>query len=350
MQITSKTFGTLSNGDEVDIFILKNDNDITIKITNYGAIITSIETPDKNGKTENIVCGFEELNDYLSDEYLNSYPYFGCIIGRYGNRIANGKYLIDRVEYKGAINNGPNHLHGGFEGFDKKLWDSEAFENDEEVGVKLNYTCIDGEEGYPGNLEVTCIYSLNNENELSIKYEAETDKKTIINLTNHSYFNLTGGKENILNHELLLKANKITESVGLIPTGKILPIEGTAFDFTNNKKLGRDIESLPDGYDQNYVLDNDNGRFVFTGRLQEASSGRKMEIYTTQPGIQLYTGYWIPELTISGEKKFGRYSGVALETQHYPDSPNHPEFPSTELKPGQKYNEQTVYKFGISEE
>ncbi|HKJ43238.1 MAG TPA: aldose epimerase family protein, partial [Sunxiuqinia sp.] len=227
---------------------------------------------------------------------------------------------------------------------------AEEFENDEEVGLKMTYTSTNGEEGYPGKLKVTCIYSLNNDNELSIKYEAETDEKTIVNFTNHSYFNLTGGEEQILDHELLLKAKKITESADLIPTGKILPVEGTPFDFTKNKKLGQDIETLPDGYDQNYVLDNDNGRFVFVGRLKENSTGREMEVYTTQPGIQLYTGYWIPELIVDGEKKFGRYSGVALETQHYPDSPNHPDFPSTELKPGQKYLEQTVYKFGISED
>ena len=349
MQITGKFFGELPNGSKVDLFILKNDNDITVKISNYGAIISSIETPDKKGNPANIVCGFDKLEDYLSEEYLKSYQYFGCIIGRYGNRIANGGYKIGGKKYTGAINNGRNHLHGGLEGFDKKLWNAEACENEKEVGVKLTYKSVDGEEGYPGNLKVTCIYSLNNENELSIKYEAKTDKKTIINLTNHSYFNLTGGKEKILDHELLLKANNITESVDLIPTGRIVSVEGTAFDFTRSKKLGQDIESLPNGYDQNYVLDNDNGRFVFVGRLKENSTGRELEVYSTQPGIQLYTGYWIPELTISGEKKFGRYSGVALETQHYPDSPNHPEFPNTELKPGHKYKEETVYKFGISE-
>lgn len=350
MKITSKTFGELPSGETAELFTLSNNQDVTVQITNYGAIITSIETPDKFGKKTNIVCGFEKLEEYLSKEYLGSYPYFGAIIGRYGNRIANGKYQIDGEEFSGAINNGPNHLHGGLEGFDKKLWNAETLENNEEVGVKLTYTSIDGEEGYPGKLEVTCIYTLNDDNELSIKYEAETDKNTIINLTNHSYFNLTGGKEDIKNHQLMLKASKITENIDLIPTGKILPVEGTVFDFTKVKQLGKDIDTLPDGYDLNYVLDNDNGKFVFAGRLNEPTTGREIEVYTTQPGIQLYTGYWIPELTIDGKKKFGSYSGVALETQHYPDSPNHPEFPSTELKPGQKYNEQTVYKFGINEE
>ena len=349
MRITRKTFGELSNGAKAELFTLSNDNDVVINISNYGAIITSIETPNKSGEKANIVCGFDKLEDYLSDEYLGSYPYFGCIIGRFGNRIAKGKYKIDGIEFSGAVNNGANHLHGGLEGFDKKLWDAKTYENGDEVGLKLSYTCVDGEEGYQGTLQTTCIYSLNNENELSIKYEAETDKKTIINLTNHSYFNLTGGKENIKNHELELPAKKITENVEMIPTGKIVPVEGTVFDFTTNKKLGKDIDGLADGYDLNFVLDNEEGKFVFAGRLQEAKSGRQVEVYTTQPGIQLYTGYWIPELTINGQKKFGSYSGVALETQHYPDSPNHPEFPSTELNPGQKYEEQTVYKFGIIE-
>lgn len=347
MKITSKAFGTLPNGTQADLFTLSNDNKIEIKITNYGAIITSIQAPDKEGNTTNIVCGFDQLEDYLSEDYLNNYPYFGAIIGRNGNRIAKGKYTIDGVEYTGAINNGPNHLHGGIEGFDKKLWTAEPFENDDEVGVKLSYTSINGEEGYPGTLETTCIYSLNNDNELSIKYEAETDKKTIVNLTNHSYFNLTGGKEDIKNHELELNATKITESEDLIPTGNIIPVGGTVFDFTVLKKLGKDIDSLPDGYDLNYVLDNEAGKFVFAGRLKEPESGRQVEVYTTQPGMQVYTGYWIPELEIDGKKKFGKYAGVALETQHYPDTPNHPEFPSTELAPGEKYEEQTVYKFGI---
>ena len=349
MQITSKTFGLLPNGAQASLYTLTNDNQLSVKITNYGAIVTAVEMPDKTGTIENIVCGFETLEGYLNKDYLANYPYFGCIIGRYGNRISKGKYQIDGVEYSGAVNNGPNHLHGGLEGFDKKLWQAETFENKDAVGVKMIYTSVDGEEGYPGTLKVVCTYSLNNENELSVQYEAQTDKKTIINLTNHSYFNLTGGKENIKNHELELSAKKFTESIEAIPTGRIVPVEDTVFDFTTNKKLGKDIAGLADGYDLNYVLDNDEGRFVFAGRLKEASSGRQVEVYTTQPGIQLYTGYWIPELTIDGEKKFGSYSGVALETQHYPDSPNHPNFPSTELAPGETYQEETVYKFGLTD-
>lgn len=348
MEITSKTFGTLPNGQQADLFTLTNDNQLAVKITNYGAIITSVEAPDKAGETANVVCGFDKLENYLSKEYLDNYPYLGAIIGRHGNRIANGKYSIDGVDYTGAVNNGPNHLHGGLEGFDKKLWAGETFQTDQEVGVKLSYTSVDGEEGYPGTLIVSCTYTLNNNNELSIRYEAETDKKTIVNLTNHSYFNLTAGQEDIKGHELELTATHYTDSIDQIPTGKIVPVAGTVFDFTTNKKLGKDIDSLPDGYDLNFVLNNETGELRFAGRLQEASSGRQIEVFTTQPGIQVYTGFWIPELTIDGQKRLGKYAGVALETQHYPDSPNHPEFPTTELAPGEKYQEQTIYKFGLT--
>ncbi|MGQ8335109.1 aldose epimerase family protein [Sunxiuqinia sp. A32] len=347
MKLSKTTFGILPNGQTAELFTLENDNKLKVKITNYGAIITSIEMSSKQGQVDNVVCGFEKLEDYISEQYLGGYPYFGCIIGRYGNRIANGKYSIEGKEYTGAINNGPNHLHGGLEGFDKKLWTAETFETEDEVGVKMSYTSVDGEEGYPGTIDVVCTYSLNADNELSLKYEAETDKTTIINLTNHSYFNLTGGKEDICNHSLELPATKITENVEMIPTGKIIPVEGTVFDFTTRKKLGQDINTLPDGYDLNYVLDNESGIVVYAGCLQEELSGRQLKVFTTQPGIQLYTGFWIPELLIDGEKKFGKYAGVALETQHYPDSPNHENFPTTELKPGEKYDHQTIYKFDL---
>ncbi|MDX9883294.1 MAG: aldose epimerase family protein [Prolixibacteraceae bacterium] len=343
MQITKKTFGRL-NEAQVDLFTLANDNHVTIRITNYGAIITSVETPDKGGKCENIVCGFDRFEDYISEQYLGSYPYFGCIIGRFGNRIAKGKFTLEGKEYTLAVNNGPNALHGGLTGFDKKLWKAETIEADDKVGVRLSYTSPDGEEGYPGTLEVTCTYTLNNQNELKIDYEAATDKTTILNLTNHTYFNLTAGRENIMNHELELTAEAITEAEDMIPTGKIVPVEGTAFDFRNKKKLGRDIAGLEHGYDNNYVLGNDEGKLVYAGALSEATTGRSVEVYTTQPGMQLYTGYWNPELVIDGKKKFGSFSGVALETQHYPDSINHKNFPSPILKPGETFKETTIYK------
>lgn len=347
MKITKSNFGITLEGIGVELFTLTNDNQVTIKITNYGAIITSIETPDKNGTVANIALGFEKLENYISPEYLGSYPYFGCICGRVCNRIAEGKFALDGKKYALAVNNGPNHLHGGLTGFDKRIWSAEMIEESDRVGVKLSYFSPDMEEGYPGNLMVNCSYTLNNKNELAIEYAASTDQTTIVNLTNHTYFNLTGGKEQILNHKLELPAKSFTKSVGNIPTGDVVSVKGTPFDFLTRKNLGQDIAGLEDGYDLNFVLDNTEGDMVFAGCLCEETSGRKVDVYTTQPGIQLYTGYWIPELVIDGQKKFGRYSGVALETQHYPDSINKPHFPSVVLTPGQSFQEKTVYSFNI---
>jgi aldose 1-epimerase len=346
MKIAKSLFGKTNEGIEIELFTLSNNNQVTVKITNYGAIITSIETPDKNGELANIACGFEKLENYLSAEYLGSYPYFGAVCGRVCNRIAEGKFTLEGKRYALAVNNGPNHLHGGIVGYDKRLWTSEIIEDADKVGVKLSYFSPNMEEGYPGNLKLSCTYTLNNSNELGIEYAAETDLTTIINLTNHTYFNLTGEMENILNHELELPAQTFTESVDSIPTGKIVSVKDTPFDFLSKKKLGKDIEPLPDGYDLNFVLDNDEGKLVFAGCLSELTSGRKVDVYTTQPGIQVYTGYWIPELMIDGQKKFGKYAGVALETQHYPDSINNPHFPSVILAPKQKFSEKTIYTFG----
>lgn len=344
MKIDKISFGKLNDGREAKLFTLSN-NHISVKITNYGAIITGIEMPDKTGNVENIVCGFEKLETYLSEEYLGSYPYFGAIIGRFGNRINKGKLEIEGVKYDMAINNGPNHLHGGKVGFDRRLFDYETIEENDKVGVKLIYLSPDLEENYPGNLKVTCIYTLNAQSELGIEYFAETDKTTVVNLTNHTYFNLTAGKENVLNHVLELTATKMTEMMEQIPTGKIIPVAGAPFDFTSAKKLNHRISDVPMGYDDNFVLDNEKGELKYIGYLKEENSGRKVEVQTTQPGIQVYTGYWNPELTIDGKKKFGSFSGIALETQHYPDSVNQPAFPTTFLKPGDQYNEKTIYKF-----
>ncbi len=346
MKIQQSLFGNLADGREVSLYTLTNDNKIKINICSYGAIITRIETPDKKGNTGNIVCGFDKLSHYLDNPYLNNYPYFGCIIGRFGNRIAGGNLTIEGKKYQLAINNGPNHLHGGLVGFDKKLWKAEPFEEENSAGVKMSYLSPDGEENYPGTLKVTCIYTLNNNNELTFEYQAATDKTTVVNLTNHTYFNLTCGKENILNHQLKLSATKMTEMKEQIPTGKIVPVKGTPYDFTASKAFKDDLDQLPTGYDDNYVLDNEKGHLMHAGTLEEDTSGRKVEVYTTQPGIQLYTGYWIPELVIDGTKKFGSFGGIALETQHYPDSVNQPDFPSTLLRPGESYNEKTIYKFG----
>lgn len=346
MKVTKSLFGQTNEGVEVDLFTLSNDNQVTVKITNYGAIVTSIETPDINGEVDNIACGFEKLEDYLSPVYLGSYPYFGCVCGRCCNRIDKGQFTLEGKNYSLAVNNGPNHLHGGLIGYDRRLWMGETVEEDVKVGVKLTLLSPDMEEGYPGNLKVTCTYTLNNNNELNIEYTAETDQTTIVNLTNHTYFNLTGGKKNILSHELELPAKTYTDSVDAIPTGEIVSVEGTPNNFLVKKKLGLDIAELPTGYDLNFVLDNEVGELVYAGSLSEETSGRMVEVFTTQPGIQLYTGYWIPELTIDGKKKFGSYSGVALETQHYPDSINKPNFPSVTLTPGEVFYQKTSYIFG----
>lgn len=346
MKITKSLFGKTNEGIEVELFTLSNDKQVTIKITNLGAIITSIVTPDKNGELVNIACGFEKLETYLSAEYLGSYPYFGCVCGRCCNRIGEGKFTLEGKNYALAVNNGPNHLHGGLVGYDRRIWTAEAIEKKDNVGVKLSYLSPDMEEGYPGNVKVSCTYTLNNNNELTIEYGAETDQTTIVNLTNHTYFNLTGGKDQILDHELQLTAKTFTESADMIPTGEIVTVEHTPFNFLNKKKLCKDIEALETGYDLNFVLDNAEGKMIYAGCLSEQTSGRMVEVYTTQPGIQLYTGYWIPELTIDGKKKFGSYTGVALETQHYPDSINKPNFPTVTLAPGQKFHEKTIYKFG----
>jgi aldose 1-epimerase len=337
----------MPDGQVVYLYTLYNDNGIEIGIINYGAIITSILTPDKDGNFGNIVCGFNKLEHYLSDQYLSNYPYFGCICGRIANRIKNGRFHLEDREFQLAINNGPNHLHGGLVGFDRRYWQGQAMVEEEKVGVLFSYFSPDGEENYPGNLNVSCLYSLNNDNELMIDYFAHTDQETIINLTNHTYFNLTCGKENILNHGLSIASNCITESVDLIPTGRIIPITGTIYDFMEFKRIGKEIDELEHGFDQNYVLDNDEDNLVYAACLKECKTHRQVEVFTTQPGIQLYTGYWIPELEINGEKCFGRYSGVALETQHFPDAINHPQFPQVILEPGEKYQQSTVYRFGL---
>lgn len=345
LKINKTKFGNLADGREVSLFILENSHGIKVAATHYGAIITSIYAPDRNGDFANVVCGFDKLEHYTDENYLSNYPYLGAVCGRVANRIAKGLFTLEGKEYHLAINNGPNHLHGGKIGFDRRLWNPEMVEEKDKVSLKLTYLSPDGEENYPGNLKVTCIYLLNDDNELTINYSAETDKTTILNLTNHTYFNLTGGKEKIMEHELRLAAEKFTEADDMIPTGNIADVKGTPFDFTEFKALGKDFDKLETGYDLNYVLDNEAEKLIFAGCLREKKSGRQVEVRTTQPGIQLYTGYWIPELEIEGKKCLGSYAGVALETQHYPDSINHPEFPSVILSPGEKFNSTTIYKF-----
>ncbi len=348
MNTTTTSFGNLPDGREAQLFSLKNVNGISVKITNYGGIITKIEMPDKNGVKENIVCGFPNLENYLSDAYLENCPYFGAIIGRYCNRISKGQLEIGGRSYALETNNGNNHLHGGINGFDKKLWTAVPFEKKNAAGVKLSYHSPHLEEKYPGNLDVTCIYTLNDNNELEIEFTAKTDQPTVVNLTNHTYFNLTAGRDTILDHELKLAADKMTEMSGQVPTGSIVSTADSPYDFSEFKTFASDLKKLPAGYDDYFVLDNKSGELSYAGTLREKSSGRNIEIYTTQPGLQLYTGYWIPEIISGEEKRFGRFAGVALETQHYPDSVHHPNFPSTLLQPGEIFSQKTVYRFTVN--
>lgn len=345
MNVQTASFGKLPDNREAQLYTLSNNNGLTVKITNYGGIVTSIEMPDAQGNIENIVCGFDNLENYFNSEYLENYPYFGAIIGRFANRIAKGRLEIGGRSYPLAVNNGPNHLHGGETGFDKRLWDAEIVEQEGAVGLRLYYHSPHLEEKYPGNMDVYCTYLLSNNNELIIDFTATSDELTVVNLTNHTYFNLTGGKKNILQHELRLNADKMTKMDHQIPTGEIISTVDSPFDFREFKTFNKDLDKLPTGYDDNFVLDNENDEMILAAILREQTSGRQVEVYTTQPGIQLYTGYWIPELVIGDEKKFGRYSGVALETQHYPDSVNRPNFPTTLLKPGETFHETTIYKF-----
>lgn len=346
MNITEKTFGTLPDGEQVRIFTLSNDSSITVKITNYGGIVQSILTPDKNGDIADIVLGFDTLGEYTAKS-----PYFGCITGRYANRIAKGRFSLENMEYVLAQNNNGNHLHGGNVGFDKVLWKPKISQNKDSVSLELSYLSKDGEEGYPGNLSCKVIYTLTNNDELKIQYYAVTDKATVVNLTNHCYFNLAGhdsGK--IYDHLIQIFANKYTEAdENLIPTGRIVPLAGTPFDLTSPTKIGDRIKKIAGGFDHNYVLNNSGTGLAKAAELYEPSSGRLMQTFTDEPGIQFYTGNFLDG--IAGKNAvYEKHTGLCLETQHYPDSPNNPNFPSTVLKPKQQYSSQTIYKFALKYE
>jgi len=340
MNIQKEIFGEIK-GKEVLLFTLKNNNGLIAKITNYGGIVTSLLVPDKNGNFDDVVLGYDNLEGYLKET-----PYFGAIVGRYANRIAKGKFILDGVEYKLAVNNGPNHLHGGIIGFDRVVWDVEEFISEEGVGVKLHYLSKDGEEGYPGNLNIKVCYTLTNKNELKIEYTATTDKATPINLSHHSYFNLAGtsGKD-ILNHKLWIDADKYTVvDETLIPTGELRNVTGP-MDFRVPTKVGERIDKVEGGYDHNYVLNNE-GNYGKVAELSEPETGRVMEVFTSEPGMQFYSGNFL-DGSITGKKGmvYTKHFGLCLETQHFPDSPNQPEFPNTILRPGETYKQETVYKF-----
>ena len=345
MSANKESFGKTPDGKQVDLYILTNTSGITAKITNFGGILVSLEVPDRNGNLADITLGFDKV-----DGYLGEHPYFGGIIGRYANRIGKGVFKLDGVEYKLALNdNDKNHLHGGDKGFDKKVWRVEDCDvKPDGAMVKLSYISQDGEEGYPGNLVCSVIYTLTQDDKLKISYEAETDKKNVRNLANHSYFNLARrGNGDILGHEITINADKYTVvDEGLIPTGENRNVTNTPMDFTTPMAIGSRIGQAEGGYDHNYVLNSGGGTMALAVTVSEPTSGRIMEIHTDQPGVQFYTGNFLDgSITGKAGKVYRKHYGFCLETQHFPDSPNKPDFPSVVLQPGQKYATTTVHKF-----
>jgi len=336
--IEKKPYGKMPDGTPIDEYTLTNGKGMTAKVITYGGLLTELHVPDKDGKTADVVLGFDNLENYLENS-----PYFGANIGRVANRIAKGKFSLDGKEYTLAINNPPNHLHGGVKGFDKKVWKAEEAKD----GLHLSYTSPDGEEGYPGKVDVSVHYSLT-KNELRIGYTAKTDKPTPVNLAHHSYFNLAGhGSGDILGHELRLQAVRYTPTDDtLIPTGKIESVLGTPFDFTESTAIGKRISELkgnPGGYDLNYLLNRKGTRVA---QVREPKSGRIMEVVTTEPGIQFYTGNFLDgKLKGKGGAVYKKHAGLCLEAQHYPDAVNKPQFPSVILKPGETYKQTTIYRF-----
>ncbi len=345
-----KVFGTTADGKTADLYTLKNKTGMQVSITNFGATVVSIMVPDKAGKMADVALGYDDLAGYeLNKNYL------GVLVGRYGNRIAHGKFSIDGTEYTLAKNNGDNSLHGGIKGFNKAMWEAKDVSKGGEAAVEMKYVSKDGEEGYPGNLSVTVVYTLTNKNELKIDYSATTDKKTVVNLTNHTYFNLAGqGNGDILKQDLMINADTFTPvDSGLIPTGELKKVEGTPFDFRKATAIGARIEAndeqikLGGGYDHNFVLNRKAATGLsLAARASDAASGRAMEVWTTEPGVQFYTGNFLDgSFKGKGGIAYQKRTALCLETQHFPDSPNHPSFPTTLLKPGAKYHTTTVYKF-----
>lgn len=341
-------FGTMSDGKKVSLYVLSNKNGMEVSITPFGATVVGIKVPGRNGKVNDIALGYDSLDGYLADK-----AHFGATVGRYGNRIARGEFALNGVKYKLARNNGENHLHGGIKGFDKALWNVETTSPTGPPSVHLRYSSKDGEEGYPGNLTADVTFTLTDQNELKIDYLATTDKDTVVNLTNHTYFNL-GDADTILDHQLTLQASRFTPvDAGLIPTGELRDVTGTPFDFRKptaiGERIGQGDEQLKfgKGYDHNWVIDGREKKSVtLAATVYEPKSGRVMEVWTMEPGVQFYSGNFLDGTARGkGGKAYPLRSGFCLETQHFPDSPNHPDFPSTVLKPGEKYQTETIYKF-----
>jgi len=345
MTLTKRPYGQLEDGTEIEQYTLSNGKGLTVKVITYGAMITAVEVPDRDGKIENITLFRDSLEDYLA-----GHPYFGCAVGRYANRIAQGKFTLDGTEYTLATNDGANHLHGGEKGFDKLVWKAKPIEEKDFVGVRFKLVSPDGDEGYPGTLTATVTYAVTDEDELIMKYTAKTDKPTVVNLTNHAYWNLAGaGSGDVLNHELMLNADGyLPVDEGLIPLGTVASVKGTPMDFTQPKTIGSRIEQVEGGYDHCYVLNKEAGKKrTLAARVVEPTSGRVMEIYTTQPAIQFYTGNFLDGTISGGGVDYQKHYAFCLETQHYPDSPNQPNFPTTVLRPGETYRQSTVHRFSV---
>jgi len=345
LDIQQEVFGRTTDGEIVDLYTLTNSSDLRVRIMSYGGIIVSLEVPDREGNLTDIVLGFDSL-----DGYLRGHPYFGALVGRFANRIVNGRFTLDGREYKLPINNGPHHLHGGIKGFDKHVWRASPIKEPLAVGCAMTYYSRDGEEGYPGNLTCTAEYRLTNENELRIDYFAVTDKPTLISLTNHSYFNLAGhGVGDMLNHEVTFMADAFLErrEEDNTPTGVIIPVKGTPLDFKTPRRIGERIDKVGAGYGHCLVLKNSqDGSLGLAGSFYEPVSGRVMEVYTTMPGVQFYTGQGLDgSLVGKGENRYEKFAAFCFETEYYPDSPNQPDFPSAVLRPGEAYRHTTVYRF-----
>jgi aldose 1-epimerase len=346
--IKKEAFGNTLDGKPVELYTLTNTHGIEIRVMTYGGIIISVKTPDKAGQLADITLGFDSLAGYLDKS-----PYFGALVGRYGNRIGNAKFSLDGKEYTLAKNNGPNSLHGGLKGFDKVVWQAQPYEKVGERGLILRYTSVDGEEGFPGTLHATVTYTLNDKNEFSLDYHATTDKATPINLTNHTYFNLRGeGSGSILNEQMMLNADHFTPvDATLIPTGKIASVKGTPLDFTTPTVIGARINDkyeqlvFAGGYDHNFVINRKVPGLVLAARAFDPTSGRVLEVDTTEPGVQFYTGNFLVDVHGRHGHIYNKRDAFCLETQHYPDSPNKPNFPSAILRPGQTYHSTTVWKF-----
>jgi len=348
--VARTSFGRLADGTEVGLYTLTNRRGMEVGLIDFGGIVTSIKVPDRAGTAVDVVLGFDSL-----DGYVKNPPYFGAIVGRYANRIAKAQFTLDGKTYKLAANSGPNTLHGGMKGFDKTVWQSEPFEHGNEVGVVLTHTSPDGDEGFPGTLTMRVTFTLSDANELSLDYTAITDKPTVVNLTHHDYFNLAGeGSGDVLGHELLINADRYTPvDATLIPTGELANVAGTPFDFRMPTAIGARINAdavqlkRGSGYDHNFVINRDNDDLVMAARVEEPKSGRVLEVRTTEPGVQFYSANFLKGNTGKSGHPYPNRGAFCLETQHFPDSPNHPAFPTTTLRPGEQFHSRTVYTFSV---